>query len=159
MYGGLIQRAAEVTWLSKVRCAPSIVSGVQSTLCLLGRNCAAEIPISLQLHGYKDEISPAVACLCFSSPSVEGGIAFFPTSQHISERQASTFRAGLAIKQVYSEMHVINEEWGEESVETNLYLLSYYSPERWGQGEGSPTPQRLRGVCNNALPLGLCVFQ
>lgn len=64
-------------WLSKMRCVPGIISGVQSTLRLLGRNGGAEMPISLSSYvvmGMRSVLP--IACLCFSSLPVEGGIAF-----------------------------------------------------------------------------------
>lgn len=59
-----------------MHCVPDIVSGVRSTLRLLGSDCGAEMPVSLSSYmviGMRSVLP--IARLWSSSPPV-GGIAF-----------------------------------------------------------------------------------
>lgn len=89
-----------------------------------------------------------IVCLCFTSPPIERAIAFTACSR--------LFRTNSA-------MLVINEGWantlGAKGRRKGTSACCPIFPPKDGDEEKAPTPQGLQGVCNDALPLALNIFQ
>jgi len=94
-------------WPHSAGCRNSVaalISGAQSLLRLLGRNCGAEMPVALSNYMVIERRSTLlIARLCFSSLPVEGGIAF------------SYLTAYFRLSRAYSAMLGVKEEWANTS--------------------------------------------